>query len=68
MGAVLIGIPAGILAGLLFFFRVALTYPFQMYRIANDRWLEKIESKQEDMWARHIRRMEEKEKFYKNSN
>ena len=68
IGAIVIGVPLGILAGLVYFFRVALAYPFSMYRIANNQWLKKIELKQEDMWARHIRRMKEKEKFYKNSN
>jgi len=66
VGCILIGVPAGILAGLIYFFRVALTYPFQMYRIANNQWLKKVELKQEDMWERHIQRMEEEEKYHKN--
>ena len=61
------GIPLGILAGILYFFRVALTYPFNMYRIANKKWLEKIELKeQDDIWERHIRKMEEIKNVYKN--
>ena len=65
IGAIVIGVPLGILAGLVYFFRVALAYPFSMYRIANNQWLKKIELNQEDMWERHIQRMEE-EKYHKN--
>jgi len=65
IGAIVIGVPLGILAGLIYFFRVALAYPFSIYRIANNQWLRKIELKQEDMWERHIQRMEE-EKYHKN--
>jgi len=68
IASIVIGVPLGILAGIFYFFRVALTYPFSMYRIANASFIKKIELKQEDMWARHIRRMKDKEKFYKNSN
>ena len=68
IGAIVIGVPMGILAGLICFFRVALTYPFSMYRMAYNQWIEKEELKQGNMWERHIRRMEEKEKFYKNGN
>ena len=68
-GSIVIGIPMGILAGLIYFFRVALSYPFSMYRIANNQWLKKQEVEQEDIWTRHIRKMEEeKERVRKNSN
>ena len=68
-GSIVIGVPMGILAGLIYFFRVALSYPFSMYRIANDRWLKDKQVEQEDIWTRHIRKMEEeKERVRKNSN
>ena len=66
ISSIVIGVPMGILAGLVYFFRVALTYPFSMYSIATRRWLQKVELKQEDIWEKHIRKMEEEKKFYKN--
>ena len=67
ISSIVMGIPLGILAGIIYFFRVALAYPFNMYRIANKRWLEKIELKeQDDIWERHIRKMEEIKNVYKN--
>ena len=67
IGAIVVGVPMGILAGLICFFRVALLYPFNMYRLANKKWLEKIELRQQDdIWERHIQRMEEEKKYHKN--
>ena len=60
--SIVIGIPLGILVGLIYFFRVSLDYPFQMYRLANNQWIKKVEVQQADMWTRHIARMEEKQK------
>ena len=67
-GSIVMGIPIGILVGLLYFFRVALSYPFSMYRMASTQWLKQKEAEGEDMWARHIRKMETEERVRKNSN
>ena len=70
-GSIVIGIPLGILIGLLYFFRVALSYPFSMYQMSTTQWLKQKEQKEaekEDIWTRHIRKMEEEERVRKNSN
>ena len=61
-GSIVIGIPLGILVGLLYFFRVSLTFPFEMYLAALDRWTRQNTMEQADIWTRHIHRMERKQK------
>ena len=66
--AIVIGIPLGILTGILYFFRVTIDYPFRMYQLANKQWTRKIELDQADMWTRHIARMEEKSRTNQDIN
>jgi hypothetical protein len=57
---IVIGIPLGILLGLLYFLRASIMCPYQMYILAVDKWQRKVEIEQADIWTRHIARMEEK--------
>ena len=57
---IVIGIPLGIILGLLYFLRVSLGYPLQMNTLAVDKWERKVQIEQADIWTRHIARMEEK--------
>jgi len=60
--AILIGIPLGLLSGVLYFLRVSIQYPFDLYRMTYAHWLQRVTMDQADMWTRHIHRMEEKKK------
>ena len=60
--AILIGIPLGILSGVLYFLRVSIQYPFDLYRATYAQWLERVTMDQADIWTRHIYRMEENKK------
>jgi hypothetical protein len=55
--AIVIGIPLGILVGLIFFLRTSLSYPVTMYNLAVDKWEHRVQIEQADMWTRHISRM-----------
>ena len=57
---IVIGIPLGIIMGLLYFLRVSIGYPLQMYTLAVDKWERKVQIEQADIWTRHVARMEEK--------
>ena len=59
MTSILIGIPTGIFVGLLYFLRIALSYPFSMYHLAVNKWENRVQVEQADMWTRHIARMEQ---------
>lgn len=60
--SILVGIPMGILVGTLYFLRIVLTYPFNMYNLAVDKWENRVQIEQADMWTRHISRMKQKQK------
>ena len=60
--SILIGIPMGIFVGTLYFLRIVLTYPFTMYNLAIDKWDNRVQIEQADMWTRHISRMKQKQK------
>jgi hypothetical protein len=64
--SVIIGIPLGILLGVIYFFRVALSFPLDMYREGVRKFVETVTSRQEDIWENHINRMEENKKFDRN--
>tara|TARA_R100000734_G_C3292503_1_gene84150 strand:+ start:139 stop:375 length:237 start_codon:yes stop_codon:yes gene_type:complete len=59
LATILIGIPIGILVGTIYFLRIVLTYPFNMYGLAVDKWENKVQIEQADIWTRHIARMQE---------
>ena len=56
--SILVGIPLGILVGVICFLRVSITYPLNMYTLAVDKWENRVQIEQADMWTRHIARME----------
>ena len=75
IGSIIIGIPLGLVVGLICWFR----FPYQVYlearvKLANRRIEEaaefieqhKKENSIEGMWERHIERMESKQKKYDN--
>jgi len=64
--SVIIGIPLGILLGVIYFLRVALSFPLDMYREGVRKFVETAASRQEDIWENHINRMEENKKFDRN--
>ena len=66
LGAIIIGIPLGIIHGLILFFKVAISHPYTLYTLALRNWLESAELKQEDIWDRHIARMKKNENNYDN--
>ncbi len=66
--SIIIGIPLGILTGVIYFFRVALSFPLNMYREGMRKFVETVASHQGDIWENHINRMEENKKFDRNSN
>lgn len=58
--SIVIGIPMGIILGLLYFLRASIMCPYQMYIMAVDKWERKVQIEQADIWTRHVARMEEK--------
>jgi hypothetical protein len=58
IASILVGIPLGIVIGLIYFLRISLTYPITMYNLAVDKWEHKVRIQQADIWARHLERME----------
>jgi|TARA_R100001224_G_scaffold15136_1_gene7532 hypothetical protein len=62
LASILVGIPMGILIGTLYFLRIVLSYPFTMYNLAVDKWENRVQIEQADMWTRHISRMEQNQK------
>ena len=60
LSSILIGIPMGILVGLLYFLRIVFSYPISMYKLSVDKWDNRLQVEQADMWTRHIARMEQK--------
>ena len=46
LATILIGIPIGILVGTIYFLRIVLTYPFNMYGLAVDKWENKVQIEQ----------------------
>ena len=59
--AIIIGIPVGIILASLYFIRVLINFPFQMYITAVDKWERRVQIEQADIWTRHIARMQEKQ-------
>ena len=59
LSSVVIGIPMGILVGLLYFLRIVFSYPISMYKLSVDKWDNRLQVEQADMWTRHIARMEQ---------
>ncbi len=60
LSSILIGIPMGILVGLIYFLRIVFSYPISMYKLSVDKWDNRLQVEQADMWTRHIARMEQK--------
>ena len=50
----------GILVGLIYFLRIVFSYPINMYKLSVDKWDNRLQVEQADMWTRHIARMEQK--------
>jgi hypothetical protein len=67
-GSIVIGIPLGILLGVLYFIRVAFSFPFEMYLASFDRWTRQNTIEQADIWTKHIARMEEKSRTKQDIN
>ena len=65
---IIIGIPLGIIFASLYFIRVIINFPFQMYIMAVDKWEKKVQVEQADIWTRHLARMEEKSRTNLNNN
>ena len=59
LSAIVIGIPLGILAGIVSFITKVIEYPFDLYRVTYEQWLHRVTMEQADMWTRHIYRMEQ---------
>ena len=66
--AILIGIPLGIIFASLYFIRVAINFPFQMYTMAVDKWERRVQIEQADIWTRHVARMEQESRTNINNN
>jgi len=64
--SIIIGIPLGILLGVIYFFRVVLSFPLNMYQEGMRKFVETAASRQGDIWENHINRMEENKKFDRN--
>ena len=58
---IIIGIPIGILLACLYFIRILISFPFQMYTTAVDKWERRVQIEQADIWTRHVARMQEKQ-------
>ncbi len=65
---IIIGIPIGIVVATLFFFRVLISFPFNMYKTAVDKWERRVQIEQADLWTRHLARMEEQSRKNINNN
>lgn len=61
LSSIIIGIPVGIFFAFLYFIRVAISFPLQMYAVALDKWEKKLQVEEADVWSRHIARMQEKQ-------
>ena len=59
--SVIIGIPVGILLGLIYFVRMSIAFPFQMFETSVDKWERRVQIEQADIWTRHVARMQEKQ-------
>ena len=66
--AILIGIPLGIIFASLYFIRVTINFPFQMYTMAVDKWERRVQIEQADIWTRHVARMEQESRTNTNNN
>jgi len=66
--SIIIGIPVGIILASLYFIRVLINFPFQMYITAVDKWERRVQVEQADIWTRHVARMEEKSRTNLNNN
>ena len=64
--SIIIGIPLGIIHGLILFFKVAISHPYILYTFALRNWLQSDDLKQGDIWERHIERTKRKENNYDN--
>jgi|TARA_R100001463_G_scaffold40254_1_gene85577 hypothetical protein len=58
IASILIGIPLGIVIGLIYFLRTSLTFPVSMYNLAVDKWERRVQIEKADIWTRHLARME----------
>tara|TARA_Y100000004_G_scaffold96974_1_gene108493 strand:+ start:233 stop:481 length:249 start_codon:yes stop_codon:yes gene_type:complete len=66
--SIIIGIPVGIFLALIYFVRISLSFPFQMYARAVDKWERKVQIEQADIWTRHVARMEQESRTNINNN
>ena len=62
------GIPIGFMVACLWFVRVFLSFPIEMYVSAVDKWERRVQIEQADIWTRHVARMEEKSRTNINNN
>ena len=65
---IIIGIPLGVLMATLFFLRVLIFFPFNMYTTAVDKWERRVKIEQADIWTRHVARMEQESRNNINNN
>jgi len=65
---VIIGIPVGILLGLIYFVRMSIAFPFQMFETSVDKWERRVQIEQADIWTRHVARMEQESRTNINNN
>ena len=66
--AIIIGIPVGIILASLYFVRVVINFPYQMYITAVDKWERRVQIEQADIWTRHLARMEQESRTNINNN
>ena len=66
--SIIIGIPLGVLMATLFFLRVLISFPFNMYATAVDKWERRVQVEQADIWTRHLARMEQESRTNINNN
>tara|TARA_R110000751_G_scaffold6858_2_gene28865 strand:+ start:1890 stop:2132 length:243 start_codon:yes stop_codon:yes gene_type:complete len=66
LGAIVIGIPLGIIHGLILFFKVVISHPYNIYTLSLHNWLEATKLKEGDIWDKHIARIEKNKNNYDN--
>ena len=65
---IIAGIPLAFIVASIWFLRVLLNFPIEMYVSAVDKWERKVQIEQADIWTRHVARMEEKSRTNLNNN
>jgi len=67
-GSIIIGVPMGFFHGLIYFLKSIVLIPHIMYHESLYRWLKNAQrqAQPQDIWERHIKRMEDKKNNYDN--